>query len=189
MQMLKDRIIRDGQVLPGNILKVDSFLNHQIDPVLMDAIGEEFARRFMNEPITRILTIESSGIAPALFAGYHLRVPVVFAKKTESSNQDPDTFAAPVHSYTRNRDNVIRVACRYLSASDHILVIDDFLAHGEALLGLADLVHQAGASLAGAGIVIEKGFQDGGKRVRTSGIRVESLAIIEDMSDGHVRFQ
>jgi len=104
-------------------------------------------------------------------------------------NQDPDTYAAPVHSYTRNRDNVIRVACRYLAASDHILVIDDFLAHGEALLGLSDLVRQAGASLAGAGIVIEKGFQDGGKRVRTSGIRVESLAIIKDMSDGHVRFQ
>ncbi len=175
-------------MLPGNILKVDSFLNHQIDPVLMDAIGEEFARRFMQERMTRILTIESSGIAPALFAGYHLRVPVVFAKKTESANQDPDTYAAPVHSYTRNRDNIIRVSCRYLTAADHVLLIDDFLAHGEALLGLKNLAEQAGATVAGAGIVIEKGFQDGGRRVRAAGIRVESLAVIRDMTGGQIQF-
>ena len=188
MQLLKDRILKDGQVLKGEILKVDSFLNHQMDPILMDAIGEEFARRFAGEPITRILTIEASGIAPALFAGYHLKVPVVFAKKTESANQDASTYSAPVHSYTRGRDNTIRVASRYLSASDHVLLIDDFLAHGEALLGLAELVRQSGATLAGAGIVIEKGFQQGGQRVRSSGIRVESLAIIRSMADGHVEF-
>jgi xanthine phosphoribosyltransferase len=188
MQLLKDRILKDGQVLPGQILKVDSFLNHQIDPVLMAAIGEEFARRFANEPITRILTLEASGIAPALFTGYVLKVPVVFAKKTESANQDASTYTAPVHSYTRGRDNIIRVSRRYLSASDHVLLIDDFLAHGEALLGMAELVRQAGATLAGAGIVIEKGFQGGGAKVRSKGIRVESLAIIEDMSNGHVQF-
>jgi xanthine phosphoribosyltransferase len=188
MQLLKDRILRDGQVLQGNILKVDSFLNHQIDPVLMAAIGEEFAQRFAGVTVTRILTIESSGIAPALFAGYHLRVPVVFAKKSDSSNQDASTYSAPVHSYTRGRDNIIRVACRYLSSDDHVLLIDDFLAHGEALLGLAELVRQAGATVAGAGIVIEKGFQGGGRRVRDSGIRVESLAIIQDMADGCVQF-
>lgn len=188
MQLLKDRILKDGQALSGDILKVDSFLNHQMDPVLMAAIGEEFARRFAAEPITKILTLEASGIAPALFAGYFLKVPVVFAKKTSSANQDASTFSAPVHSFTRGVDNTIRVSRRYLSASDHILLIDDFLAHGEALLGLAELVRQAGATLAGAGIVIEKGFQDGGKRIRDKGIRVESLAIIKDMSGGHVQF-
>ncbi len=188
MQLLKERILRDGQVLSGQILKVDSFLNHQMDPVLMAAIGEEFARRYTGEPITRILTLEASGIAPALFTGFYLKVPVVFAKKTQSANQDAGTFSAPVHSYTRGHDNIIRVSRRYLSPTDHILLIDDFLAHGEALLGLAELVHQAGATLAGAGIVIEKGFQDGGRRVRSKGIRVESLAIIKDMSDGHVEF-
>jgi xanthine phosphoribosyltransferase len=188
MQLLKDRILQDGIVLSGHILKVDSFLNHQIDPILMAAIGEEFARRFCCEPITRILTLESSGIAPALFTGLALKVPVVFAKKTEASNMDVNTYMSPVHSYTRGRDCLIRVSHRYLSQADHVLVIDDFLAHGEALLGMADLVRQSGATLAGAGIVIEKGFQVGGKRVRDMGIRVESLAIIEDMSDGHVRF-
>ena len=188
MQLLKDRILRDGVVLKGNTLKVDSFLNHQMDPVLMAAIGEEFARRFAGEPITKILTIEASGIAPALFAGYFLKVPVIFAKKTQSSNQDATTYAAPVHSYTRGTDNYIRVSSRYLSSDDHILLIDDFLAHGEALLGLAELVCQAGATLAGAGIVIEKGFQDGGRRVRAKGIRVESLAIIQDMAEGRVEF-
>lgn len=188
MQLLKDRILKDGVVLKGNILKVDSFLNHQMDPGLMAAIGEEFARRFAGEPITKILTIEASGIAPALFAGYFLKVPVIFAKKTQSSNQDASTYAAPVHSYTRGTDNYIRVSSRYLSSDDHILIIDDFLAHGEALLGLSDLVRQAGATLAGAGIVIEKGFQDGGRRVRAKGIRVESLAIIQDMAEGRVEF-
>ncbi len=189
MQLLKDRIQKDGVVLKGNILKVDSFLNHQMDPALMAALGEEFSARFAEEPITKILTIEASGIAPALFAGYFLKVPVIFAKKTASSNIDASTFSAPVHSYTRGTDNYIRVSSRYLSSEDHILLIDDFLAHGEALLGLADLVRQAGATLAGAGIVIEKGFQDGGRRVRDKGIRVESLAIIKSMADGHVEFE
>lgn len=189
MQLLKDRIQKDGVVLQGNILKVDSFLNHQMDPALMAAIGQEFANRFKGSPITKILTIEASGIAPALFAGYFLNIPVVFAKKSASSNIDASTFAAPVHSYTRGTDNFIRVSSRYLNADDHILIIDDFLAHGEALLGLSDIVRQAGASLAGAGIVIEKGFQDGGRRVRDKGIRVESLAIIKSMVEGHVEFE
>lgn len=188
MDLLKTRILKDGVVLKGNILKVDSFLNHQMDPSLMAAIGEEFARRFNGVPITKILTIEASGIAPALFAGFFLKVPVIFAKKTQSSNQDTSTYAAPVHSYTRGTDNYIRVSSCYLSNTDHVLLIDDFLAHGEALLGLAELVRQAGATVAGAGIVIEKGFQTGGQRVRSSGIRVESLAIIKDMSEGHVEF-
>jgi xanthine phosphoribosyltransferase len=188
MQLLKERILRDGLVLSGFILKVDSFLNHQIDPVLMAAIGEEFAARFRGEPITRILTLEASGIAPALFTGLALKVPVVFAKKTESANQDASTYMAPVHSYTRNYDNTIRVSRQYISASDHVLLIDDFLAHGEALLGMAQIVSQAGATLAGAGIVIEKGFQGGGQRVREMGIRVESLANIKDMSQGYVQF-
>jgi xanthine phosphoribosyltransferase len=188
MQLLKERILQDGQVLSGNILKVDSFLNHQIDPVLMAAIGEEFASRFRGDHVTRILTLEASGIAPALFTGLALQVPVVFAKKTESANQDAGTFMAPVHSYTRNRDNIIRVSRRYLSASDHVLLIDDFLAHGEALIGMAQIVRQAGAVLVGAGIVIEKGFQDGGRRVRELGIRIESLTYIKDMSEGHVVF-
>ncbi|MDD2534068.1 MAG: xanthine phosphoribosyltransferase [Eubacteriales bacterium] len=188
MELLKNRILKDGVVLKGNILKVDSFLNHQMDPSLMAAIGEEFAHRFSSDAITKILTIEASGIAPALFAGYFLKVPVIFAKKTESSNIDASTFAAPVHSYTRDTDNYIRVSSRYLASTDHVLIIDDFLAHGEALLGLADLVRQAGATVAGAGIVIEKGFQSGGQRVRSTGIRVESLAIIKDMSEGRVEF-
>lgn len=188
MQLLKERILKEGKVLPGRILKVDSFLNHQMDPMLMAAIGDEFARRFTDERVTRILTLEASGIAPALFAGLVLKVPVVFAKKTESTNQDALTYMAPVHSYTRGRDFMIRVARQYLSATDRVLLIDDFLAHGEALLGMAELVRQAGATLAGAGIVIEKGFQDGGRRIRAMGIRVESLAIIEDMSEGHIQF-
>jgi xanthine phosphoribosyltransferase len=188
MQLLKELILQDGLVLSGNILKVDSFLNHQIDPILMAAIGEEFALLFHNEPITRILTLEASGIAPALFTGFTLKVPVVFAKKTESANQDATTYMAPVHSYTRNRDNMIRVSRQYISASDHVLLIDDFLAHGEALIGMAQIVWQAGATLAGAGIVIEKSFQGGGQRVREMGIRVESLANIKDMSQGYVQF-
>ncbi|MEA4889066.1 MAG: xanthine phosphoribosyltransferase [Clostridiaceae bacterium] len=188
MEALEKKILMEGRVLTGNILKVDSFLNHQMDPLLMQAIGQEFARRFAGDSVTKILTLEASGIAPALFTGLALGVPVLFAKKTAAGNMDPLTYSADVYSYTRNRTYTIRVSRNYLSAADRILIIDDFLARGQAVLGMAELIGQAGASLAGAGIVIEKGFQDGGAIVRQKGIRVESLAIIKDMTNGQITF-
>lgn len=188
MEVLKKRILLEGKALPGNILKVDSFLNHQIDPLLMQAVGREFASRFGDCAVTRVLTLEASGIAPALFTGLALGVPVLFAKKTTAGNMDQQAFSAQVQSYTRGREYIIRVSRKYLNESDTILIIDDFLAHGQAALGLADIVTQAGASLAGIGIIIEKGFQDGGSLLRNLGIRVESLAIIKDMSNGSITF-
>ncbi len=189
MDYLKNMIRSQGRVIGTDVLKVDSFLNHQVDPHLMEGIGREFATRFAGEKITKVLTIESSGIAPALFTGLFLDVPVVFAKKTASRNLDEDTFQAPVYSFTRGGEYIIRVSKRYLHADDRILFIDDFLAQGRALVGLLDIANQAGASVAGAGIVIEKGFQDGGKRIREMGIRVESLAIITSMSEEESRIQ
>lgn len=183
MDLLKQKILSEGRVIGTDILKVDSFLNHQVDPILMQAIGQEFASIFSEQGITKIVTIESSGIAPAMFAGLYLNVPVIFAKKTESRNLDANTYQAAVHSFTRGHDYIIRVSRRYLSEDDTVLFIDDFLARGRALLGLLDIAAQAGARVAGAGIVIEKGFQDGGSLIRSQGIRVESLAIIESMSE------
>jgi xanthine phosphoribosyltransferase len=184
MQLLKDRIRKDGIVLPGNILKVGSFLNHQMDIGLFNEMGREFARRFAGVPVTRILTIEASGIGIACIAAQYFNVPVVFAKKSRTKNISGETLSTSVKSYTHNTTYDVVVARDYIKPDDSVLLIDDFLANGCALEGLVDLVRQSGARLAGAGIVIEKGFQDGGARLRSLGIRVESLAIIDSMEPG-----
>lgn len=189
MDLLKSKILEEGIVIGTDVLKVDSFLNHQIDPAIMTAIGKEFARRFSDKKITKVLTIESSGIAPAVFTGKELNVPVVYAKKTTSVNLDKDTYETSVYSFTKKKDYIIRVSKRFLTAADSVLIIDDFLANGQAVIGLNELVEMAGATLVGAGVVIEKGFQDGGALLRDMGIRVESLAIIEKMSEEQILFK
>ncbi|TCW41798.1 xanthine phosphoribosyltransferase [Laceyella sacchari] len=188
MQLLKEKIRQEGKALSSEILKVDSFLNHQIDPELMQAIGQEFARRFANDGITRILTIESSGIAPSVMAGLALGVPVVFARKRKSLTLQEDFYEAKVHSFTKQQTNTIVVSKAHLVATDMVLVIDDFLANGQAAEGMIDIVQQAGATLAGVGIVIEKSFQEGGDRLRRKGIRVESLASVAALAEGKVTF-
>lgn len=188
MKTLKDKIVTEGKVLSDVVLKVDSFLNHQIDPQLMKEVGEEFASRFKNTGLTKILTIESSGIAPAVMTGLILNVPVVFARKRKSVTLSDDLYTASVHSYTKNETNDIAVSTDYLHNDDTVLIIDDFLANGQALLGLLHIVEQAGATTAGAGIVIEKGFQPGGSLIRETGIRVESLAIVSSLKNGKIEF-
>jgi xanthine phosphoribosyltransferase len=188
MELLKQRILTDGQILPGHILKVDSFLNHQMDPALLASIGRVFAERFAGAAVTKILTVESSGIAPAVFTGLALGVPVLCAKKTAAGNMDADTYATDIYSFTRRQHCTIRVSRRFLHACDQVLIIDDFLARGQAVLGLTELINQAGATLCGVGIVIEKAFQEGGGLLRQKGIRVESLAIIKEMSEGQLTF-
>lgn len=183
MQLLKDRIIKDGKIRGGNVLKVDSFLNHQMDIELFTEIGKEFRSRFENEEITKILTIEASGIGIACITALYFKVPVLFAKKTQTKNIAGDVYTGKVESFTHGRVYDIIVAKEFLKAEDRVLIIDDFLANGAALMGLSKLVKDAGATLVGAGIVIEKGFQEGGRLVRESGLRVESLAIIEAMSE------
>ena len=183
MELLKSRIISEGRIIGTDILKVDSFLNHQIDPLIMEEIGKAFAKEFSGEGITKVLTIESSGIAPALSTARFLGVPAIFARKTTSRNLDTDTYVSTVHSFTKGTDYVIRVSKRYLDNKDVVLLIDDFLAKGCALKGLIDVGAQSGAKLTGAGIVIEKGFQEGGDLIRSMGIRVNSLAIINEMSE------
>lgn len=190
MKALKERIIKDGRIREGNVLKVDSFLNHQLDINLFEEIGEEFKRRFADEKVTKILTIEASGIAIACIAARHFNVPVVFAKKTQTKNIAGDVYTSKVESFTHGKVYDIIVSKEFLKPEDHILIIDDFLANGKALLGLSQLVKDAGATLAGAGIVIEKGFQVGGEMIRESGVRLESLAIIDEMSvEGGVVFR
>lgn len=189
MDLLEAKILEEGIVLGTEVLKVDSFLNHQIDPNIMYAIGKEFARRFSDKRITKILTIESSGIAPAVFTAKELNVPVIYAKKTTSLNMDHDTYDAPVHSFTKKMDYIIRVSKKFLLDTDSVLIIDDFLANGQAIIGLNEIIEMAGARLVGAGVVIEKGFQDGGALLREMGIRVESLAIIEKMSEKQILFK
>jgi xanthine phosphoribosyltransferase len=190
MQLLKDRIRKDGKVKDGNILKVDSFLNHQMDIILFSELGKEFKRRFKDCEINKILTIEASGIGIACIAAQHFHVPVVFAKKNHTKNIAGDVFTSQVESFTHGRVYDIMVSKDFLRPEDKVLIIDDFLAEGSALIGLSSLVRESGASLAGAGIVIEKGFQEGGKRVREQGIRVESLAIIESMDEQRgIRFK
>lgn len=181
MKLLMDRIRRDGRVEGENILKVDSFLNHQIDVELLDEIGREFRRQFRDRTVSKILTIESSGIAIACIAARYFSCPVVFAKKTKSLNLSGDVYTVSVESFTHKTVNDIIVSKKFLHADDHILIIDDFLANGKAILGLSDLVCQSGAELVGAGVVIEKGFQDGGKRIREMGIDLHSLAIVDAM--------
>ncbi len=191
MQLLKDRILKDGIVKAGNVLKVDSFLNHQIDVELMDEIGKEFKRLFDGKPITKILTIEASGIAVACFAAQYFRVPVVFAKKAQSINLDGESYTTKIESFTHKRVYDVIVSKKYLSTEDHVLIIDDFLANGCALVGLIDLVKAAGATVEGVGIVIEKGFQKGGDEIRATGIDLKSLAVIESMDDktGNIVFR
>ena len=191
MKLLKDRILKDGVVKPGNILKVDSFLNHQMDITLINEIGKEFKRRFSDCPITKILTIEASGIGIACVAAQHFHVPVVFAKKSQSVNIDGEVYSTKIESFTHKRVYDVIVSKKFLHPEDHILIIDDFLANGCALEGLIDIVNKAGASVEGVGIAVEKGFQKGGDLIRSKGIRVESLAIVESMDDktGEITFR
>ncbi len=183
MQMLKDKIRIEGKVKDGNVLKVDSFLNHQMDIKFFNDIGKEFKRLYANDEITKILTIESSGIGIACIAAQYFDVPVVFAKKNQTKNITGDVFTEKVQSFTHGREFDIIVAKDFLRPEDKVLVIDDFLAKGSALFGLINLIRSAGATLVGAGIVIEKGFQGGGKLIRDMGVRVESLAIIDSMNE------
>jgi xanthine phosphoribosyltransferase len=188
MNLLKKKIEQEGIVLSDSVLKVDSFLNHQIDPQLMLEIGKAFSCLFAEEGITKILTIESSGIAPSVMTGLQLNVPVIFARKRKSMTLINDLLTAKVHSFTKNETNEISVSNKYMNAEDRILIIDDFLANGQAALGLIDIVKQAKAQIIGIGIVIEKAFQDGGQILRDHGYRVESLARISSLEDGKVKF-
>lgn len=182
MQLLKDRIRKDGKIREGNVLKVDSFLNHQMDVSLFREIGKEFRRRFEKDQVTKILTIEASGIGIACVVAECFDVPVVFAKKTQTKNIDGDVYTTKVESFTHGRVYDIIVSKEYLRTEDKVLLIDDFLANGKALQGLASLVRDSGATLVGAGIVIEKGFQTGGDMLRAEGVHLESLAIVESMN-------
>mgnify|MGYP002539088703 FL=1 len=191
MNFLEERIVKDGIVKEGNILKVDSFLNHQMDVTLFQQMGEEFKRRFADKEINKILTIEASGIGIACVAAQHFHVPVVFAKKSQSVNIDGEVYSTKIESFTHKRVYDVIVSKKFLHPEDHILIIDDFLANGCALEGLIDIVNKAGASVEGVGIAVEKGFQKGGDLIRSKGIRVESLAIVESMDDktGEITFR
>ena len=181
MNFLEQRIMKDGIVKPGNVLKVDSFLNHQMDVALMDEMGKEFKRRFAGKTITKVLTIEASGIAIACSVAREFGVPMVFAKKSKSINIDGDMYVAEVESFTHKNKNQVIVSKKFLSADDHVLIIDDFLANGCALQGLISITEAAGATVEGLGIAIEKGFQIGGRVIRNLGYHLESLAIVESM--------
>ena len=183
MELLKEKIRKDGVVKPGNVLKVDNFLNHQIDVALLDEIAKELKRRFGDAPITKVLTIETSGIAIACAVAREYGVPVVFAKKSKSVNMDGEVYVAEVESYTHKKTNQVIVAKKFLNENDRVLIVDDFLANGCALQGLISIVDGAGAEVVGCGIVIEKGFQEGGHRIRNLGFHLESLAIVESMDD------
>ncbi|HJA43591.1 xanthine phosphoribosyltransferase [Lachnoclostridium sp. An118] len=183
MNFLEERIVKDGIITEGNVLKVDSFLNHQMDIELFDQIGAEFKRRFEGKPINKILTIEASGIGIACVAAQHFRVPVVFAKKTQSINLEGEMYVAEVESFTHRCRNQVIVSQKFLGEEDHVLIIDDFLANGCALQGLIQIVQAAGATVEGIGIVIEKGFQAGGSIIRNLGYQLESLAIVDSMDE------
>ena len=189
MKLLEDRILRDGECRPGDVLKVDSFLNHQIDVELLCEIGREFEKLYHEAVVTKILTVEASGIGVACITAQFFGVPVVFAKKSKTSNIANDVYSAKVDSYTHGITNTIMVSKQYLHPEDRVLIIDDFLAKGQALLGLLEIVRQAGAELVGAGIVIEKAYQGGGDLLREQGVRVESLARIASLdSEKGIRF-
>lgn len=183
MKLLEERIRKDGTVKAGNVLKVDSFLNHQMDIDLFNEMGKEWARLFADRKITKILTVEASGIGIACVAAQHFHVPVVFAKKSQSVNIDGEVYSTKIESFTHKRVYDVIVSKKFLHPEEHILIIDDFLANGCALEGLIDIVNKAGASVEGVGIAVEKGFQKGGDLIRSKGIRVESLAIVESMDD------
>ena len=189
MDALKERILRDGKVRPGNILKVDSFLNHQIDVEFLNEIGQEFYRLFKDRPVTKILTIESSGIAVACMTAQCFHVPVVFAKKAQTKNLDGSVYRTIVRSYTHGKVYDVVLSKKFLSPDDHVLIVDDFLANGCAVEGLSEIISEAGATLEGVGIVIEKGFQEGGKMLREKGVNLHSLAIIDSMTENSVIFR
>lgn len=189
MEKLKVKIREEGSALPPEIVKVDAFLNHQIDVEFLDEIGEAFYHLFEKDGVTKILTIEASGIAIACAAARYFKVPVVFAKKHENRNINDETYDANIHSFTKNKDYVAKVSKKYLSSEDRVLIIDDFLANGEAAKGLISIVEASGAELAGVGIVIEKGFQGGGRMLREMGVRVASLAVVESIKENEVIFK
>lgn len=190
MEIIEQEIQKRGKVLPGNVLKVNSFLNHQLDPYLLNIMAGEWTKLFKNDNITKIVTIEASGIALAILTGLKLNVPVVFAKKSNSKNIG-DVYKSKIHSYTRDQDFDIQIEKQFIYKDDIVLIIDDFLANGSATLGMIDIINQAGAKLAGVGIAIEKGFQNGGEILRDKGVRVESLAIISSMDEktGKIEFK
>lgn len=187
MELLKQRILRDGKVLSDHVLKVDNFINHQLDAQLMMSIGVEFARRFSYTHANKILTIEASGIAPAVMTGYCMGIPVVFAKKTRPCTMDK-ALESRVHSFTKDKDYTILLNPEYIKPGDKVLCIDDFLANGSVANAMQDLVEQAGATIVGLGIVIEKAFIDGGKKLREKGLNIESLARIESLEGGIIKF-
>lgn len=185
MKLLKARILQDGECFPGGILKVDSFINHQMDPVLMKSIAVEFVRRFAGTEFNKIMTIEASGIAPAIMVGYLLELPVVFAKKKQPKTME-NMLSTVVHSFTKDREYTVCISHDFLCSGDRVLFIDDFLANGNAANGCIDLIRQAGAELAGMGFIIEKAFQPGGRLLREQGVKVESLAIIDNLEEGRI---
>lgn len=189
MKALEEKILKEGKVFAGDILNVGSFLNQQIDPAFMTEMAEEVYRLFSGEKITKVLTIESSGIAFGFAVARRFGTNLVFAKKSRTSNQNSDLLTAVIHSFTHGNDYTATVSAEYLSEGDNVLIVDDFLANGQALKGLIKIVHEAGAEVAGCVAAIEKGFQKGGDSIRGSGIRVESLAIIESMSDAGITFR
>ncbi|MEG9297726.1 xanthine phosphoribosyltransferase [Mangrovibacillus sp. Mu-81] len=189
MDALKQKINKEGLVLSDSVLKVDSFLNHQVDPQLMKEIGEEFAERFRHKSISKVLTIESSGIAPGVMAALELHVPLIYARKRQSLTLSEGILSSKVYSFTKQEENTISISDKYIVEGDNVLIIDDFLANGQAALGLIELVHKACAHVAGIGIVIEKAFQDGGKTLRRKGYHVESLAEIMSLGDKNITFK
>lgn len=191
MNCLEERIVKDGIVKEGNVLKVDSFLNHQMDIELFNEMGKEWKKRFEGKNINKILTIEASGIGIACIVAQHFNVPVVFAKKSKSINIEGEMYTAEVESFTHKNKNQVIVSKRFLNEDDHVLIIDDFLANGCALQGLIQIVHQAGGTVEGIGIAIEKGFQTGGRIIRNLGFQLESLAIVEEMDweTGEIKFR
>lgn len=189
MKALEEKILKEGKVLPGHILKVGGFLNHQVDAQFLMEMGKEIARLFADSKVNKILTIETSGIPIAFASATVMNVPMVFAKKHKSGNVSGGVYSTVVHSYTHGTDYTVIVSDEYLNSGDRVLIIDDFLANGKALIGLMDLVSQAGAETVGAAVAIEKGFQSGGDALRQEGIRVESLAIVDSMTDSEVIFR
>ena len=189
MQELKDRIVKEGKVLPGNIIKVDGFLNHRIDTELMDHIAEEFGKFFNMDDVTVILTAEASGIALSAIVARHFHKPMIFAKKAKSDNIEGGLYQSDIYSYTYKKRVTLLVAKDWLSADDRVLIIDDFMANGEAMRGLCEIVEHAGATLVGIGCAVEKGFQGGGDRLRAAGVNLKSLAIIESAEPDHIVFR